>query len=362
MSEKIKSAWPRVVFKACIFVALSIAAAHLLITGFNTTTEEYFGYKEKGDIDYVVNLKSGNFLNEETITSGETYFADTIASIDTNYKYSANFTNAVTGEYSYYFVAKVKAERGMGDQVWSNTTQLTDKVTKELKNSKKLVIDAKQSVDYPEYNRILQDFIDHYHAPSTGKLIIELVVEGEFETAVMDRKATLASSIDLTMPLAQDSVEFTVSTNTDNDGKIYTRKVDIDDDNHRFSRFAGMLVVVSIVYLAVCQIRLIYKERKEHEYEYYVKKIRDDYDNLIVDLKKAPAVGKLHLVEVQEFDELLDVYNSIKQPINYFEAKDGAHFILINGTLAWQYVVRKPRTRIIKRTTTSRRRSVRRKK
>jgi hypothetical protein len=125
-----------------------------------------------------------------------------------------------------------------------------------------------------------------------------------------------------------------------------------------------MLVVVSIIYLVVCQIRFANRDRKEHAYEYHVEKLREDYDSLIVDLKKAPAVGKLHLVEVMEFDELLDVYNSVKQPINYFEAKDGAHFILINDRLAWEYVIRKPRANrvVTKRTTTHRRRSVRRKK
>lgn len=364
MSEKIKSAWPRIVFKTCVFAALSFAAAHLLITGFNTTSEQYFGYKEKGNIDYVVNLKSGNFLNEESLASGEIYYADTIDSVDTNYKYSADFTHPVTGEYSYYFVAKVTAERGMGEQVWSKTTQLTEKTTKKINNSKKLSIDAKQPIYYQDYNKVLQDFIDNYSAPSTGKLIVQLVVEGKFDTEIMDRAATLKSTIDLTMPLAQESIKFTVSADTDNNGKIYTKKVDIDNDSRRFSRFAGMLVVVSIIYLIVCQIRADYIERKKHAYEYTVKKLRDDYDNLIVDLTKAPAVGKLHLVEVMEFDELLDVRNSVKQPINYFEAKDGAHFILINDRLAWEYVVRKPRNRrpVAAKTATHHRRSIRRKK
>ncbi len=358
MSEKIKSAWPHIVFKICVFVALIVTCIYLLVYGFSTVREYHFGYKETGDIDYTVNLLDGNFLNEKSLKSGEVYYAESIESIDATYKYGADFTDPVTGDYTYYLYATVSASSDNGDKLWSNSTQITDSVTKHISNSKKLRISAKQLVRYSEYENIMQRFAEQYHA-TTGELKIYLSVKGNFDTEIMDRQVALDSNINLTVPLATEAVTISAVTDTKNDGKIYTRKANIDSDRHRFCRFAGVLIAFALLYLTVSMIQAAHAERKAHYYEYSVNKLREEYDSIIVDLKTAPKVAGLHIAHVQGFDELLDVYNSIKQPINYYEAKDGAHFILINGRLAWQFVI--PKEKKTRKTALKRRVARRRK-
>ena len=359
MSEKIKNAWPHIVFKVCVFAALSITSIYLIVAGFNTVREYHFGYKEHGNIEYKINLKDGNFLNEESLSSGEIYYADSIDSIDALFQYGADFTDDVTGEYSYYLVATVSAEKENGKKYWTKTIQVTDPTIKTITESKKLRIQAKNVFYYITYNKILNDFKEKYQASAIGTLKLSLVVKGNFTTNVMDREATLKSSIDLTSSLAEETVEFTVTTDTDNDGKLYTKRVNVDSDRHRFCRLAGVLLAMAVLYLAYAMIHAAAEERRKHIFEYTVDKLREDYDSLIVDLKTAPKLSKLHIAQVQNFDELLDVYNSIKQPINYYESKDGAHFILINGRLAWSYVI--PNQKATKKKA-PKRRSVRRRK
>ena len=362
MSEKVKSAWPHLVFKICVFAALIITCAYLIIYGLDTTREYHFGYKEHGDIDYSVRLKSGNFLSEDSIAAGETYYSDSIDAIDATFKYGATFTDSVTGEYEYYLYATVVANEDNGDKLWSNTVQITEATTKNLKNSKKLAIKTQELIYYHEYDQIMQRFAEEY-GTSAGTLKIFLAVRGNFTTEVMDRPVKLNSNISLDMPLAKKAVTISVSTDTDNDGKIYTKKVNIDDDRHHYCRFVGMMMIFAILYLAYALIRNRHRDRKEHAYEYTVKKYREEYDNIIVDLTTAPKLTHLHVARVQTFGELLDVYNSIKQPINYYEAKDGAHFLLVNGRLAWQYVVPKlTRKRRVLKKTAPKRRAVRRRK
>ena len=358
MSEKIKSAWPHIAFKVCVFVALIVTCCYLLIYGFSTEREYHFGFKETGDIDYVVNLRDGNFLNEKSLQSGEVYYADSIESIDAAYKYGADFTDAVTGDYTYYLYATVTATESNGDTLWSNTTQITEAVTKHISNSKKLRISTKQLVRYPEYDQIMKNFAEQYHA-TKGELKIYLSVKGDFAADIMDRPVELNSSINLSVPLTKEAVTISVATDTKNDGKIYTKKVNIDSDRHRFCRFAGALIGFALIYLTVAMIQTARAERKQHYYEYSVNRLREEYDSIIVDLKEPPKITKLHIAHVQGFDELLDVYNSIKQPINYYEAKDGAHFILINGRLAWQFVL--PKEKKTKKTAPKRRVARRRK-
>ena len=363
MSEKIKRAWPHVIFKVCVFLALIVTSAYLLIFGFNTAREYHFGFKESGKIDYTVNLKDGNFLNEKSLSAGETYYSDTVSSISANYEYGADFTNEVSGDYEYYLVATVSAEKDNGAVYWTRSTQVTDAISKKLTDTKKLRIKISQVFDYLEYDRVLREFNELYDAPAVGTLKLSLVVKGVFETDIMDRKAELDSSIDLTTGLAKESIDFTVTTNAKNDGKIYTKRVNVDDDRHRYCRLSGIMLAFAVLYLVFAMCHSSAMNRKEHIYEYSVNKIREEYDSIIVDLESAPKISKLHAVRVREFDELLDVYNSIKQPINYYEAKDGAHFILINGRLAWEYVIRKHRSmHRSPKTATTRRRSTHKKK
>ena len=347
MSEKIKSAWPHVLFKVCVFAALIITSAYLLVYGLSTTKEYHFGYKETGDIDYTVKLLSGNFLNEESLASDEVYYSDSIDDINTVFQYNADFTDEVSGDYSYYLVATTSAEDEGGEKLWTKSTQITELVTKNIANSKKLRISLNQEIDYPTYNEIMKTFAEEYHDAAVGKLIITLVVKGNFTTTIMDRPAIIDSQISLGMPLAKKAVTIQVATDTDNDGKIYTKRVDVDSDRHRFCRFAGALLTLTVLFLGFCLIRNAYIERRKHIYDYSVNKLREEYDSIIVDLNSKPRITKLHVANVQAFDELLDVYNSIKQPINYYEAKDGAHFILINGRLAWQYII--PKTKSIRK-------------
>ena len=360
MPEKTKSAIPRIVFKTCVFIVFSVMSAFLILNGLDLTRELHFGYKEQGNIEYSVALKGDNFLNTTTQEAGETYFADLIDQIKANFQYGADFTESVTGDYTYQFIATISAQKANGENYWSQRYELTEPSTQKLKNARKLRIDVTQNIDYQKYNQILQDFITTYRLTTAGKLQVSMVINGEFQAAITDQLAALDSSIDFTVPLASDSVDVTITTNTDNNGKIYTKKVNIDDDVRRFSRIAGSLLAAATIYLVICQILAILRERKAHLYEYSVAKLREEYDDIIVDIKEAPKTTGLNIVAVAEFDELLDVYNSIKMPINYYEAKDGAHFILINGKLAWQYIAKK--TDFIEKTVPRRHRSARRRK
>ena len=345
MSEKIKSAWPHIVFKVCVFASLLITSIFLLITGFDTIREYHFGYKENGNIDYAVNLIDGNFFNESALASGEISYSDVIKDILATFQYGVDFTDEVSGEYYYYVAATVVAEKDDGEKVWTKNYQISDPIVNEVTNSKSIRISTMQTIDYRKFDGILRQFINEYQTKTIGALNVSLVVKGDFSTEAMNQPATLSSSIDLSMPLAKESIKISVATNTKNDGKIYTKRVNIDNDRHLFCRFAGAMLIIAIIYLAINLMHIATENRKKHIYEYSVNKIREEYDSIIVDLKTAPKIAKLHIAHVRDFDELLDVYNSIKQPINYYESKDGAHFILINGRLAWQYVIPKNRTK-----------------
>ena len=167
-----------------------------------------------------------------------------------------------------------------------------------------------------------------------------MLISGDFTTEIMDRPALLDSEISLAIPLAEESIDIIIETNTDNNGKIYTKYISVETGEHRFCRLAGLLLAVGTIYLIVKMIVDAIVARRTHRYEFTVSKLREEYDNIIVDIDKAPKIKGLNVSTVKDFDELLDVYNTVKMPINFYEEDGESHFLLVSEKLAWQYVLR----------------------
>jgi hypothetical protein len=56
-----------------------------------------------------------------------------------------------------------------------------------------------------------------------------------------------------------------------------------------------------------------------------------------------PDISDMKLIEVTTFDELIDVYNEVRMPINFYNSKEGeeAIFIIVNDNMAWRFILGK---------------------
>ena len=76
-----------------------------------------------------------------------------------------------------------------------------------------------------------------------------------------------------------------------------------------------------------------------HPYEENIRKLLSAYDGIIVELSHAPVFKNTAVSDVEEFDELLDVYNSVHLPINYYKSKHASYFVIIGEKSSWRYIV-----------------------
>ena len=58
-------------------------------------------------------------------------------------------------------------------------------------------------------------------------------------------------------------------------------------------------------------------------------KILKNYDSIIANIKNLPDISSYKTIEVDKFEELLDVYNEVRMPINYYQEKTGKESIFI---------------------------------
>ena len=78
--------------------------------------------------------------------------------------------------------------------------------------------------------------------------------------------------------------------------------------------------------------------RQNHLYASTLKKYVDSHDSIIANVENLPDITDLNTVRVSSFEELIDVYNEVRMPINYCRInKKRAVFIIIKDKMAWKY-------------------------
>ena len=79
------------------------------------------------------------------------------------------------------------------------------------------------------------------------------------------------------------------------------------------------------------------------EYDIYVSKMLREYDRFIINTKTGPIISKGDkVIEVDDFQELLDVRDNLKVPINYYNIVNHhkALFYLNKENLIYLYYVK----------------------
>jgi hypothetical protein len=78
-------------------------------------------------------------------------------------------------------------------------------------------------------------------------------------------------------------------------------------------------------------------------YDITLDKISKNYDSIIANVNNLPEINELKKIEVSTFEELIDVYNEVRMPINYYqnEQKTESTFIIINDEIVWIYTLKK---------------------
>ena len=79
------------------------------------------------------------------------------------------------------------------------------------------------------------------------------------------------------------------------------------------------------------------KYKNDNKYELSLEKILKNYDSIIANANSMPNINGFKKIEISTFEELLDVYNEVRMPINYYQKNDKSTFIIINEGVAWVY-------------------------
>lgn len=295
-------------------------------------------YQEKNTIDYKVYLKENDFFEENYLGEGKAYITTLIDYLDVAFNNKVSFNKETSGNYSYYIKGTILATKPNEKNVkyWEKEYILSEVKTVDFANQTNLNSSNSVKIDYQKYNDLLLEFRQNYKIAFDGSLLVELVFRNNI---INDGQSFNEESISsLSIPLTQATIEVPVEI----DESERTKTIQLEDDKEETLNRYQIAVTIYVGVLAFEVFMLSFRTRKikdKNSYEEKLKRIMKEYDYIIVNLNTPINLRNMNVIDVSEFNELIDAHSEVRQPINLKQYKNKSEFILINDKVAWRYIL-----------------------
>lgn len=321
-----------------LFPFLFIVGIGLIILGFNNYKTVSLKYEEDNYIKYNVFLKKNSFFDTPFLGEGRTYIASLIDYIGVNFHYDINYDKPVDGNYKYKYVALVRANKKESDgYYWEKEYDLSEEKTLEIKNDTNVSIDDNLKVQYGLYNDILNKFKKEYGVNTNGELKVIMKITGVTNFDGINNPVNRESMLSLSIPLLEQSLEVSIDKDASNDKNVVSVKEKDDNIIYIVFKILGVVFMILAVVGFIRSTKNAKKYKNDNKYELSLEKILKNYDSIIANANSMPNINGFKKIEISTFEELLDVYNEVRMPINYYQKNDKSTFIIINEGVAWVY-------------------------
>lgn len=218
---------------------------------------------------------------------------------------------------------------------------MTDLESVSVKDDSNYRLFKSVDVDYQFYRREFLNYKNSLGVNVNAKLVVEMVINNHGNYPNLD-DFEYGSWVKLEMPL--DDATFKIKTNSSvNQDTHKIVKFNETDHEELYIRVIGILLLILCGFAGfVLVLFIVINKNKLSYYERVLRKILITHDRIIVNVEKLPVLDGVSVVEVTDFDELLDAQGEVRLPINFKEDKKRkiAKFILISDNLAWVYTLR----------------------
>ncbi len=329
----------------CAMVIVYLLAAIGLGYGYGDKGELTSAYDESASsVSYKVYLKPNNTYKESYVIgeADRSYPTSLIDYIDLDYNYVVNFAEPVEGDITYKLVALTSADKVDGAttaNLWSEEHNIIASQNLHVSGNS-VAISQNTKITYDVYATILRNFeAEARGVVAKGSLNVALVVEGSLKPLNFADPANFNSRLNFTIPIASNSSVEAV-TNTKNNQSSKMREIPTHLNlTHLLAVIFGFIMLILAVFITVAYAISRHHKIAAHPYEENIHKLLSAYDGIIVELTHAPVFKTSAVSDVEEFDELLDVYNSVHLPINYYKSRKASYFVIIGDKNAWRYIV-----------------------
>lgn len=326
----------------CIFLmAVFMVLTYILFDrGINTKTKIYVNYKNTSDVAYKVYLKNSN----KPIGMDKRYVTSQVDKINLDFNVVSTFSHHVNGFYKYNIEGVLVAYTDdITDSLYQKKYILLSDIVNPL-NTNENAVSMEQDIDiyYDKYIDALKKIGEEYNLDVNGYLEIRFNSLESLNFNEIDGTKELKNKIKVIIPLSYDKFRINVINDKKKLESYYdfSRKQPV---NYLLIVLGSICFALGVTFILFVIRNMITIYKKENKYTKKLKEILKVHEDIIVNVKRFYNKKKYNLIYVASFEELMDVYNKVGNPISFREIKKNSEaiFLLIDEDNAWIYKMNK---------------------
>lgn len=328
-----------------LIILISILSIYSIYKHITSNITEHITYKENSSINYKVYLKENQFFEKEYAEEKKQYIASLIEYIKADFNYTIDIEKEnVDFQYVYGIKAEVNVREKNKENSLYNFSETLLKDKEMSSNGKKNVsINTSVDIDYNHFNDVVKSFINIYKLDNIeSNLIIKLYVKAVGSCSEFKDDENIDSVVSLIIPLTEKTMSIDISNDlVDNNHGILI----CPSNNHTMLYlFISIFLIVTDISLIIYLIIYIKRTRTERDiYNIELKKILNEYHTYIQKVNNTFDLKGYQLVVIDTFDDMLEIRETLSQPILMVENKEktGTYFIIPSTTkLLYTYTLR----------------------
>lgn len=346
-TEIILKQWVRVVL-LIVVIAIMIASIVTIVKGVNPKQDgqkELYSYTYNSNLDYKVYLKDNTYFTTPYIGMNKQYIASLIDHINVDAKYVFESTKDLDYSYNYEIVATAKGlyqnTEGQDVEIWSKAYPIANQAN-QAGSGKTFTINKNFDLDYEQYNKILTDFRNQYGLSIDARVDLSMVINitaglpGEQEKDLQD-----TNTMTLEIPLLQQTINIKPNYVNHGSNTIYESPNAAKEINIPLVIIGVVVLVISLIVFKMLVKSLLAVTRKS-EYVLALNKILKEYGDIIAETHNMPDTDKYDIINVTNFNDLVDVEEELHSPILYFEVREDYEsvFVIINNNTLYKFTLR----------------------
>jgi hypothetical protein len=334
--------------QSAIIAFFAILAIIMGSVYFQRSQTFYINYTESSKINYRVQYEKNSFYEEEWQTKGQDYVATLMENIEIEFDYRLD-TDAqnVKYEYSYDITAKMDVrEKGSTKELMPKETSILgdEAVSNKVQNSNdKLRIYHKIVISYDAFNDYVEGYLNNFKLDNmVSNLIVKMTINIKSTCDDFENDAHNKYEMSLVIPLAEQVVNIQENISVPS-GSTKLLACESSLEKEAYKALTIVFGNVVVVLLLILLYFVLATRNTDVNYENQVKKILNNYKSFIQKIKTEINTEGYQVLDIDTFEELLEIRDTIQEPVLMFENSDKtctSFMVLTNKNIIYRFEVK----------------------
>ena len=306
--------------------------------------KELYNYDYNSNISYKVYLKKNQFFTNSYLGMNKQYITSLIDRIEVDTKYNFQSSKDLDYTYSYDLVATAKGTYSESDsksvEVWSKAYTILPNETKSG-TGKTISVNKTVTIDYNKYNEIMTDFRNEFGLSVDARVDVSFKINITGGTKEAENTLQESNVMTLQIPLLKPTIEIKPDYVNHGSETVYETPEDNSDLNIPLLIFGIDLLVLTLILFKIFAGKLLTTTKKS-EYVLKLNKILKEYGDIIAEADNMPDLTKYDLVNIKQFNDLVDIEEELHSPIICNEIREDLEswFLIFHNDTAYRFILK----------------------